>query len=120
MGLSHSVEIGVSDLTRGPAVIVECGFMTNKAELRKILTEDHRRRVAFGICEGVKEFFVKGYKPKNFERNEVSREELEKYIKERSIKPPRDNGNGNGADNGARQEIPIDFEEEATPDFEED
>jgi N-acetylmuramoyl-L-alanine amidase len=36
-----------------PAALVECGFLSNKAEEEKLLTEDYRERVAEGIARGI-------------------------------------------------------------------
>jgi len=113
--------LAVLNLTRGPAVIIECGFMTNSNDLSKIITEDFRQRVAFGICEGVKEYCISGYKPVDFERNEVSREELEKIVRERAIKRPNGNGNGNG--NGHAEQnggVDVEFEGDGEIEFEEE
>ena len=39
-----------------PAVIVECGFLSNAAELRLLKTEEHQGRLAFTIFCGITEF----------------------------------------------------------------
>lgn len=36
-----------------PAVIVECGFLSNREEAGKLSREDYRRQMAFAICCGV-------------------------------------------------------------------
>jgi len=38
---------------RIPATLVECGYMSNAAEERKILTEEYRERMARGIANGI-------------------------------------------------------------------
>ena len=39
-----------------PAVIVECGFLSNAAELRLLKTEEHQGRLAFTIFCGITEY----------------------------------------------------------------
>ena len=38
---------------RRPAVLAECGFMTNKEELEKLKTEDYQQRIAECIANGI-------------------------------------------------------------------
>ncbi len=40
-----------------PAVIVECGFLSNKAELEKLKTDDYQSQMALAISVGITEFF---------------------------------------------------------------
>lgn len=40
-----------------PAVLVECGFLSNKAELEKLKTEDYQKKMAFCIYCGILEYF---------------------------------------------------------------
>ena len=46
-----------------PAVLVECGFLSNRSEEKLLRRTDHRERLAEGICRGIVEF-VKLYSPK--------------------------------------------------------
>lgn len=39
-----------------PAVIVECGFLSNKAELEKLKSDDYQSQMAFAICGGIINF----------------------------------------------------------------
>lgn len=39
-----------------PSVIVECGFMTNSAELQLLLTENYREKTAMYLAEGIKNY----------------------------------------------------------------
>ena len=39
-----------------PAVIVECGFLSNKTELEKLKDEDYQSQMAFAICAGIIKF----------------------------------------------------------------
>lgn len=36
-----------------PAVIVECGFMSNEQEFTKLLNKDYQKEMAFAICNGI-------------------------------------------------------------------
>lgn len=40
-----------------PAVIVECGFLSNSAELNKLKTEDYQRQMAFAVYCGINDYF---------------------------------------------------------------
>ena len=42
--------------TEVPAVIVECGFLTNPEEAKKLQEESYQKQVAELICEGVKDY----------------------------------------------------------------
>jgi N-acetylmuramoyl-L-alanine amidase len=46
-----------------PAVLVECGFLSNKSEEKLLRQLDHRERLAEGISRGIIEF-AKLYHPK--------------------------------------------------------
>ena len=46
--------------TAGPAVIVECGFLTNDAEAAKLSREDYQEKVAWGIYLGILDYFADG------------------------------------------------------------
>lgn len=40
-----------------PAVLVECGFLSNKAELEKLKNKDYQHQMAFSIYCGIMEYF---------------------------------------------------------------
>ena len=42
--------------TRQPAVIVECGFISNKEELEKLLDEKYQKKLALAIATGVLDY----------------------------------------------------------------
>ncbi len=44
---------------KNPAVIVECGFVSNREELAKLKTEEYRKMCAFTIYCGVLDYFTK-------------------------------------------------------------
>jgi N-acetylmuramoyl-L-alanine amidase len=46
-----------------PAVLVECGFLSNKSEEKLLRQDDHREHLAEGISRGIVEF-AKTYSPK--------------------------------------------------------
>lgn len=48
--------------TKMPAVLVECGFMTNKKEAELLRTELYRQLCARAICKGICEYFNKPFK----------------------------------------------------------
>lgn len=39
--------------TKASAVLVECGFITNKKECDKLFTDEYQNKVAYGIAKGV-------------------------------------------------------------------
>ena len=59
---AHTGEYYLLEHLQIPAVLVECGFLSNPAEEQKLLTADYQRRVAESIAAGV-EAFVGAEKP---------------------------------------------------------
>lgn len=51
--------------TRMPAVLVECGFLTNPKESKKLLDEKYQNQLADGISQGVLSFLDEQSKKKN-------------------------------------------------------
>lgn len=39
-----------------PAVIVECGFMSNQTDLKNLLDKEYQTKLAFAICTGILEY----------------------------------------------------------------
>ena len=39
-----------------PAVLVECGFLSNTAELKRLKTEEYQNKMAFGIFCGIMDY----------------------------------------------------------------
>ena len=39
-----------------PAIIVECGFLSNKQDLEKLKSDDYQSQMAFAICGGILNF----------------------------------------------------------------
>ncbi len=40
-----------------PAIIVECGFLSNKSELQKLKNEDYQSQMAFAVASGIMDFY---------------------------------------------------------------
>lgn len=40
-----------------PAIIVECGFLSNNAELKKLKNAEYQAQMAFCICSGITDYF---------------------------------------------------------------
>ncbi len=53
-------ELYLLDNTENPAVMIECGFLSNPEEAAKLETEDYQQRVAFTIMTGIKEYELSG------------------------------------------------------------
>lgn len=43
--------------TNMPAVLVECGFLSNPSERAKLVTEEYQERIAWGIYMGIVDYF---------------------------------------------------------------
>ena len=41
-----------------PAVIVECGFLSNKSEEEKLNTDSYQSELAWGIYIGIQKYFI--------------------------------------------------------------
>jgi N-acetylmuramoyl-L-alanine amidase len=46
--------------TEMPAVLVECGFLTNPGEKSRLLTEKYQEKIAWGIYMGIVDYFHSG------------------------------------------------------------
>ena len=44
------------DNTSNPAVMIECGFLSNPDEAAKLESEEYQKQVAFTIMTGIKEY----------------------------------------------------------------
>ena len=42
-----------------PAVLIECGFISNPTELEKLKNEDYQKRIAWAIYAGICDYFSK-------------------------------------------------------------
>ena len=43
-----------------PAVLVECGFLSNSAELKRLKDEEYQKKMAFSIFCGITSFYSEG------------------------------------------------------------
>lgn len=50
--------------TQIPAVIIECGFLTNPEEEEKLNNPDYQEKIALAIYLGIKEYFMQSESPK--------------------------------------------------------
>ena len=54
-GVKETDSLYVLKQTKAPAVLVECGFISNGPECRKLFTTDYQRKIAQAIYKGIKE-----------------------------------------------------------------
>ncbi len=52
-GVKHANFHVIRNTTRNPAVLVECGFVSNSSERSRMLTGEFRKRIAEGIAQGI-------------------------------------------------------------------
>ena len=55
-GVKNRPSLSVTRHTHCPAVLVECGFLTNADEARRIKTGAYQKQVARGIANGVEAY----------------------------------------------------------------
>jgi len=48
----------IMDKVEIPAVIVECGFLSNRSDEEKLKTDEHQAKLAWGIYVGLQKYFV--------------------------------------------------------------
>lgn len=60
-GVKERTDLAVLRDTKMPAILCECGFMTNIDEAKLLVSDDYRRRVARAICKGVCAYYGKKY-----------------------------------------------------------
>lgn len=75
--------------TKMPAVLFECGFMTNKQEVELLKSDEYRRKVAEALAEGVAEYYhlkKKEVKPVE-QKQEVSEwaKKAQEWVKKQGI-----------------------------------
>ncbi len=59
-GVKHANFHVIRNTTRNPAVLVECGFVSNPSERSRMLTGEFRNRIAEGIAKGIIAYKKKG------------------------------------------------------------
>lgn len=52
-GIKASTKLYVLKNTNMPAILVECGFMSNKDELKKLTSESYQRLIAYAISAAI-------------------------------------------------------------------
>lgn len=50
-------DIKIMDKSTVPTILIECGFLSNPEEERKLLTEDYQEKIAWAIYTGLIKFF---------------------------------------------------------------
>lgn len=60
-GVKERTDLAVLRDTKMPAILCECGFMTNRKEAELLRSGDYRRKVARAICKGVCAYYGKKY-----------------------------------------------------------
>lgn len=58
-GVKESDVYYVLKHTKASALVVECGFISNNEECRKLFNPEYQDKIAEGICEGIKKAFAK-------------------------------------------------------------
>jgi len=58
-GIKPRKNLGVLKRTLCPAIIVECGFFTNYAELMLMSNDEHKCNIAAGVVDGLVNYFMK-------------------------------------------------------------
>ena len=59
--------------TQQPALLIECGFLSNPRDAENLSNAEYRKKVAFTICSGIEKFF--GEEVKNKESTQVGETE---------------------------------------------
>lgn len=49
-------ELYLLNNTKNPAVMIECGFLSNPEEAQKLENEDYQHQVAFTVLTGISEY----------------------------------------------------------------
>lgn len=80
-GLKKSDSLYVLNSTKMPAVLVECGFMTNKEEAKLLLSEEYRKKCAEGICKALCAYFGVRYIQEQQEQQKQQEKEEEEEVK---------------------------------------
>lgn len=59
-------DIKLTDESKIPTAIVECGFLSNPEDLRLLQTEEYRNKLVNGIIEGIENYYDDVYSSGNF------------------------------------------------------
>ena len=79
-GVKENPTLYILNRTKMPAVLVECGFMTNKKEAELLRSDSYRRTIAEAICKGVCSYFGQNYKQPKQPQKEGYKVEQSKII----------------------------------------
>jgi N-acetylmuramoyl-L-alanine amidase len=52
-GVKHASFHVIRETVRNPAVLIECGFVSNGSERGNLMTGEHRNRIAEGVAQGI-------------------------------------------------------------------
>jgi N-acetylmuramoyl-L-alanine amidase len=55
-GIIERKNLIVLNQTKMPAIIIECGFLSNKNEEKLLLTEDYQNKIVDSIIDGLEEY----------------------------------------------------------------
>jgi N-acetylmuramoyl-L-alanine amidase len=50
-------DIKIMDDTEGPVILIECGFLSNNAEEKKLITDNYQEKIAWAIYTGILKYF---------------------------------------------------------------
>lgn len=64
--------------TEQPALLIECGFLSNENDAANLSTPEYRKKVAFTILNGLETFF--GEEVKNKENEQIGKAESFLYM----------------------------------------
>lgn len=56
-GLKHRSNLALLNSLTIPATLIECGFMTNKKDLEKLLSYEYKLNLAHAIVNGIKNYY---------------------------------------------------------------
>lgn len=56
-GIVEREDLIVLNQTKMPAIIIECGFLSNENEEKLLLTEDYQNKIVDSIIDGLEEYF---------------------------------------------------------------
>lgn len=56
-GIIEREDLIVLNQTKMPAIIIECGFLSNENEEKLILTDDYQNKMVDSIIDGLEEYF---------------------------------------------------------------
>ncbi len=76
-GIKSEKQLYVTRNTTMPAILVECGFLSNNEETKKLIQADYQKRIAQSICQGFLDYVANSYKGFADVRTHWARESIE-------------------------------------------